>query len=172
MSGRLSAFNSPFLLGFDQIEQTLDRLTKSAGDSYPPYNIEQFADGNLRITVAVAGFTLDDLSIQVEDAQLVIRGRQSSKKTEDESIYLHRGIASRQFQRAFLLADGIEVAGANLRHGLLHIDLRLPPPATTVRTIQINAGDNSANTNEAVAIEGESQPVPEQALGQQQNAKE
>jgi HSP20 family molecular chaperone IbpA len=157
MSGRLSAFNSPFLLGFDQIEQTLDRLTKSASDGYPPYNIEQHADGNLRIIIAVAGFTIDDLSIQVEDAQLMIRGRQAPNDDAGERIFLHRGIAARQFQRAFLLADGIDVVGANLRHGLLHIDLRLPPPATTVRTIEINAGEPNSNSNQPVTIDSDGQ---------------
>ena len=127
MSTRLSLFNSPLLLGFDQFERTLDRIAKNAGEGYPPYNIEQIGDDGLRITVAVAGFTSEDLSVQIEDNQLVIRGRQQDDKSR---VYLHRGIASRQFQRSFVLAEGIEVIGAGLDNGLLHIDLKrvLPEP--------------------------------------------
>lgn len=130
-------FNSPLLLGFEEFERTLDRVAKASSDGYPPYNIERMGDNHLRITLAVAGFTMDDLSVQVEDNQLVVRGRQSEDDRHRE--FLHRGIAARQFQRAFVLADGIEVTGATLDNGLLNIDLHRPMPAQTVKTIKINA---------------------------------
>jgi HSP20 family molecular chaperone IbpA len=134
---RLSLFNSPLLLGFDHFERALDRVSKVSSDGYPPYNIEQVGDNALRITLAVAGFAMSDLSLTVEDNQLVVRGKQ----TDDENrVYLHRGIAARQFQRSFVLAEGIEVRGAWLDSGLLHIDLVRPQPETKVRTIQINDG--------------------------------
>jgi HSP20 family molecular chaperone IbpA len=135
MSTRLSLFNSPLLLGFDQFERTLDRIAKNAGEGYPPYNIEQIGDDGLRITLAVAGFTNEDLSVQIEDNQLVIRGRQQDDKSR---IYLHRGIAARQFQRSFVLAEGIEVIGAGLDNGLLNIDLKRLLPEPKVRTIKID----------------------------------
>ncbi|MBV8650201.1 MAG: Hsp20 family protein [Alphaproteobacteria bacterium] len=131
---RISLFNSPLLLGFDHFERALDRVSKAAADGYPPYNVEQTGDSTLRITLAVAGFTMDDLNIQVEDNQLVVRGRQSDDK---ERVYLHRGIAARQFQRSFVLAEGIEVEGAWLDNGLLHIDLVRPLPESRVRTVEI-----------------------------------
>lgn len=131
---RLSLFNSPLLLGFDQFERTLDRISKSSAEGYPPYNIEQVGEDGLRITLAVAGFTADDLSVQVEDNQLVIRGRQVDDR---ERVYLHRGIAARQFQRSFVLAEGIEVMGAAMSNGLLHVDLKRPIPESRVRTIKI-----------------------------------
>ncbi|WP_448190214.1 Hsp20 family protein [Azospirillum sp. sgz301742] len=134
MSTRLSLFNSPLLLGFDQFERTLDRIAKSSAEGYPPYNIEQTGDDGLRITLAVAGFSAEDLSVQIEDNQLVIRGRQQDDKSR---IYLHRGIAARQFQRSFVLAEGIEVIGASLDNGLLNIDLTRPMPEPKVRTIKI-----------------------------------
>ena len=131
---RLSLFNSPLLLGFDHFERALDRVSKISSDGYPPYNIEQLGENALRITLAVAGFAMSDLSLTIEDNQLVVRGKQ----TDDESrIYLHRGIAARQFQRSFVLAEGIEVCGAWLDNGLLHIDLTRPQPETRVRTIEI-----------------------------------
>ena len=131
---RLSLFNSPLLLGFDQFERTLDRISKAGSEGYPPYNIEQISEDGLRITLAVAGFALDDLEIQIEDNQLTIRGKQ----TEDESrVYLHRGIAARQFQRSFVLAEGIEVTGASLDNGLLSIDLMRPKVEPQVRTVPI-----------------------------------
>jgi HSP20 family molecular chaperone IbpA len=129
-------FNSPFLLGFDHLETLLERATKSAADSYPPYNIEQTDSNALRITLAVAGFTEDELSVTVEDRQLVIRGRQS--ESEDKT-YLHRGIAARQFQRAFVLAEGIEVVGACLTNGLLTVELERPEAQSVVRTIAIRS---------------------------------
>ena len=112
---RLSLFNSPFLLGFDELERALDRSAKASSDGYPPYNIEQIDEDGLRITLAVAGFSQHDLSVTVEDRQLIIRGKQSE---DDDRVYLHRGIAARQFQRQFVLAEGIEVVGADLDDGI------------------------------------------------------
>ena len=139
---RLSVFSSPLLLGFDELERMLDRASKTAGDGYPPYNIERLARAEgeaerLRITLAVAGFSRDEIDVTVEENQLVIRGRQ---REEDGKAYLHRGIAARQFQRAFVLAEGIEVTGASLANGLLSIDLERPKSNTMVRTIPIEAG--------------------------------
>ena len=131
---RLSLFNSPLLLGFDHFERALDRVSKAAADGYPPYNVEQTGDNSLRITLAVAGFTMGDLQVQIEGNQLVIRGKQQDDK---ERIYLHRGIAARQFLRSFVLAEGIEVAGAALDNGLLHIDLVRPVVEPRLRTIEI-----------------------------------
>jgi len=131
---RISAFNSPFLLGFEQFEQTLNRISKIPAEGYPPYNIEQVGENSLRISLAVAGFTETDLSIELEDNQLMIRGRQ----TEDTNrVYLHRGIAARQFQRSFVLAEGIEILGAELDNGLLHVDLVRPEPEPRVQKIKI-----------------------------------
>src|SRR5579872_7133125 len=129
-------FTSPLFLGFDHLEQMLERASKSSSDGYPPYNIEQTGPAGLRITLAVAGFTMDDLQITQEDNQLVIRGRQNDDS--QGRVFLHRGIAARQFQRAFVLAEGIEVKGAWLDNGLLHIDLIRPQPESRVKTIQIN----------------------------------
>ncbi len=134
MTTRLSLFNSPLLLGFDQFERTLDRVSKCSTEGYPPYNIEQIGEDGLRITLAVAGFAVDELSVQEEDNQLVVRGRQTDDKTR---LYLHRGIAARQFQRSFVLAEGIEIIGANLNNGLLNIDLKRPLPEPKVRKIRI-----------------------------------
>lgn len=142
---RLSLFSSPLLLGFDHFERALDRVSKASADGYPPYNIEQLGEDRLRITLAVAGFTMDDLSVQIEDTQLVIRGKQTDDR---ERIYLHRGIAARQFQRAFVLAEGIEVKNATMDNGLLHIDLQRPLPETRVRTVKIeHAGSNTIDGN-------------------------
>jgi HSP20 family molecular chaperone IbpA len=139
---RVPSLSSPFLLGFDEIERVLDRVAK-ASDGYPPYNIERVAAGEgyperLRITLAVAGFTRDQLDVRIEESQLVIRGRQQDDKTRQ---YLHRGIAARQFQRTFVLAEGIEVLGADLKNGLLSIDLARPEPERLVRTISITDRD-------------------------------
>lgn len=128
-------FTSPLFLGFDHLEQMLERASKNASDGYPPYNIEQTGPAGIRITLAVAGFTMDDLQITQEDNQLVIRGRQAEEI--QGRVFLHRGIAARQFQRAFVMAEGIEVRGAWLDNGLLHIDLARPMPETKVRTIEI-----------------------------------
>lgn len=130
-------FNSPFLLGFEHLERLLERTAKSAGDGYPPYNIEQTGEDSLRIALAVAGFTREELNVTVEDRQLVIRGKQSEGTDRN---FLHRGIAARQFQRAFVLAEGIEVTGAALENGLLTIELTRPTADTIVRTIDIKAG--------------------------------
>jgi HSP20 family molecular chaperone IbpA len=137
---RVPAFSSPLLLGFEEIERALDRLSKSAGDGYPPYNIERLANNGdngdvLRITLAVAGFSDDELDVSVEENELVIRGRQ---KDEPTRTYLHRGIAARQFQKAFVLAEGIEVLGATLKDGLLSIDLTRPLAERVARRIEIN----------------------------------
>src|SRR6516164_852560 len=134
---RLSLFNSPLLLGFDHFERALDRVSKVSSDGYPPYNVEQIGNDALRITLAVAGFSTGDLSITVEDNQLVVRGKQSD---DAQRVYLHRGIAARQFQRSFVLAEGIDVRGAWLENGLLHIDLVRPEVESRVRTVEIKAG--------------------------------
>lgn len=139
---RLSLFNSPLLLGFDHFERALDRVSKAASDGYPPYNVEQTGENSLRITLAVAGFSMRDLAVQIEDNQLVVRGKQTD---DDNRIYLHRGIAARQFQRSFVLAEGIEVSGAWLDNGLLHIDLTRPQLEARVRTIEIKDGAGKAD---------------------------
>ena len=136
---RMTPFSNPLLLGFDSIEKTLERVAKGA-DGYPPYNIERLGRTNgqperLRITLAVAGFTRDQLDVTTEENQLVIRGRQQDDKTRQ---YIHRGIAARHFQRTFVLADGMEVTGADLRNGLLSIDLARPEPERIIKTIAIN----------------------------------
>lgn len=141
---RIPALSSPFLLGFDEIERALDRVVKTA-DGYPPYNIERLArDGDtperLRITLAVAGFTEDQLEVTVEDKELAIRGRQVDDAKSEGRIFLHRGIAARQFQRTFVLAEGMEVTGAFLRDGLLSVDLERPETTRTPRRINIAAG--------------------------------
>jgi len=138
---RLTVFNSPLLLGFDHFERMLDRVSKAQADGYPPYNVEQTGEQSLRLTLAVAGFALEDLTIQVEDNQLIVRGKQ---KDEGERVYLHRGIAARQFQRAFVLAEGIEVKGAFLDNGLLHVDLVRPQPESRVRTVEIKSTGHKA----------------------------
>ncbi len=134
---RLGLFNSPLLLGFDHVERMLDRVGKAAAEGYPPYNIEQLGENGLRITLAVAGFAGDELSVTIEDNQLLIRGKQTQ---EEERVFLHRGIAARQFQRSFILAEGLEVTGAKLEHGLLHIDLLRSAPENRVRTVEIDTG--------------------------------
>src|SRR5437763_11980638 len=139
---RLSLFNSPLLLGFDHFERALDRVSKVSSDGYPPYNIEQLGENELRITLAVAGFTMADLKITIEDNQLVVRGKQTD---EANRVYLHRGIAARQFQRSFVLAEGIEVRGAWLDNGLLHLDLVRPIVEPRVRTIPIRGGNTAGD---------------------------
>lgn len=135
---KLSLGAHPFLLGFDQLERLVERTAKSE-NGYPPYNIEQTDENAFRITLAVAGFAESDLSLTVEDRQLVVRGKQA--EPEDERVFLHRGIAARQFQRTFLLADGVDVAGATLANGLLHVDLRRAVPERVVQSIDIKRGD-------------------------------
>ncbi|MFK5979551.1 MAG: Hsp20 family protein [Rhizobiaceae bacterium] len=141
---RITTFSSPLLLGFDEIERMLDRATKSTNDGYPPYNIERIqtpSNGNaatdiLRITLAVAGFTQDDLDITIEENQLTIKGNQQD---DDDKEYLHRGIAARQFQKAFVLAEGIEIENAELQNGLLEINLTRLEPERIVRKISITS---------------------------------
>ena len=139
---RVPSLSSPFLLGYDEIERALDRVAKAA-DGYPPYNIERLArdadkPDRLRITLAVAGFTRDQLDVSIEENQLVIRGRQQDDKSRQ---YLHRGIAARQFQRTFVLAEGMEVLGADLKNGLLEIDLARPEPERLVKKVSITNHD-------------------------------
>lgn len=129
----------PFLLGFDQLERLVERTAKSGNDGYPPFNIEQSSENSFRITLAVAGFREADLSITVEDRQLMIRGRQADDADEGR-VFLHRGIAARAFQRSFVLADGVDVAGAAMENGLLHVDLRRAVPDKIVQTIRIEKG--------------------------------
>ncbi|WP_071672873.1 Hsp20 family protein [Nioella nitratireducens] len=135
---KLTLASHPFLLGFDQLERLVERTAKSGNDGYPPYNIEQSGENVFRITLAVAGFAEGDLSITLEDRQLVIRGRQSDDS--EGRVFLHRGIAARQFQRSFVLAEGVEVAGAAMEHGLLHVDLTRSIPENVVQTITIKSG--------------------------------
>ena len=140
---RIQSLNSPLLLGFEHLERILDHVSKNSGEGYPPYNIEQIGDNGLRITLAVAGFAMEDLKVTVEDNQLVIRGRKS--EDDEGRVYLYRGIASRQFHRSFVLAEGIEVRGAVLDNGLLRIDLERRVPEPEIRTIRIDKGAAAGN---------------------------
>ena len=142
---RLSLFNSPFLLGFDQFERTIDRISKLSSDSYPPYNIEQISESLLRITVAVAGFEKKELDISLEGNQLLIRG--SRIESDNERIFIHRGIATRQFQRNFILADGIKVDGASMENGLLYIDLLQPISQDESKKIEIKDTNTTKEKN-------------------------
>ena len=141
---RMSIFNSPFLLGFDQFERTIDRISKLSTDSYPPYNIEQISQSLLRITIAVAGFDKKDLEINLEGNQLQIKGSRS--ENDNDRIFIHRGIATRQFQRNFILAEGIEVEGASMENGLLSVDLSQPLASEESKKIEIK--DKTKVTNE------------------------
>lgn len=148
---RMQIFDSPLLLGFDHFERVLDRVSKASSEGYPPYNIEQVGEEHLRITLAVAGFTMADLDVAIEDNQLVIRGRQSDD--DSSKIYLHRGIAGRQFQRSFVLAEGIEVKTAKLQDGLLHIDLSRPIPEPQVKKIKIeNGASGSGQSSQTIDL--------------------
>ena len=140
----MSVFNSPFLLGFEQFERTIDRISKLSTETYPPYNIEQLSSNLLRITIAVAGFEKEDLEINLEGNQLQIKG--FKKEESDERIFLHRGIATRQFQRNFVLAEGIEVEGASMENGLLSVDLSQPINSEESKKIEIK--DSSKSNNE------------------------
>ena len=140
----MSVFNSPFLLGFEQFERTIDRISKLSTETYPPYNIEQISSNLLRITIAVAGFEKADLEINLEGNQLQIKG--FKKEENDERIFLHRGIATRQFQRNFVLAEGIEVEGASMENGLLSVDLSQPINSEESKKIEIK--DSSKSNNE------------------------
>lgn len=135
---KLALGTHPFLLGFEQLERLVERTAKSGNDGYPPYNIEQTSDNSYRITLAVAGFAESDLAITVEDSSLVVRGRQD--EDNDGRIFLHRGIAARQFQRSFVLADGVDVGEAVMENGLLHIDLTRAVPDRVIQTIAIKKG--------------------------------
>ncbi len=149
---RMQIFDSPLLLGFDHFERVLDRVSKASSEGYPPYNIEQVGEEHLRITLAVAGFKMEDLDVSIEDNQLVIRGRQSDD--DGSKIYLHRGIAGRQFQRSFVLAEGIEVKAAKLQDGMLHIDLSRPIPAPHVKKINIeNGAPGSGQSSQTIDLE-------------------
>ena len=139
---KLTLGSHPFFVGFEQLERLVERTAKSGNDGYPPYNIEQTSEWSYRITLAVAGFAEEDLAITVEDRQLVIRGRQADDGAE--RVFLHRGSAARQFQKSFVLADKVEVAGATLENGLLHVDLRRSEPETVVQTIAINRNAGGA----------------------------
>lgn len=133
---KLTLGSHPYLLGFEQLERLLERNAKSGNEGYPPFNIEQTSENSYRITLAVAGFCDDDLEITVEDRQLVIRGRQADDT--GDRVFLHRGIAGRQFQRSFVLADGVDVAGAAMENGLLHVDLERAAPEAVVQKIKIS----------------------------------
>jgi HSP20 family molecular chaperone IbpA len=135
---KLTFGSHPFLLGFEQLERLVERTAKSAQDGYPPFNIERLDENAFRITLAVAGFAEADLSVTVEDRQLSVRGRQDDG--DEQRVFLHRGIAARQFHRSFVLAEGVEVSGARLENGLLHVDLRRSVPDPVVHTIRITAG--------------------------------
>ena len=138
MTTRTVLFDSPFLLGFDQTRALIDRAAKAAAESYPPYNVEQLGDNAVRISLAVAGFAPDDLAITVEGRQLTIAGKREG--ASPDQAFLHRGIAARGFVRSFVLADGLEVKGARLEHGLLHVDLIRPEHVEPVRRIPISIG--------------------------------
>ncbi len=144
---RPPSFNSPLLLGFENLERLLDHVTKTSADGYPPYNIEQLGEDQLRITLAVAGFALDDLAVTIEDNQLIIRGRKPA--WDRQRVFLHRGIASRQFQRRFVLAEGMEVTTASLDSGLLNVDLRRRLPEPEVQTIPIRRATKKPTTEVA-----------------------
>ena len=135
---KLTLGTHPYLLGFEQLERLVERTAKTGNDGYPPYNIEQTSQNSYRITLAVAGFGEEDLAITVEDNSLVIRGRQ--RDDSDDRVFLHRGIAARQFQRSFVLADGVDVGEAIMENGLLHIDLTRKVPESVVQTIKIRKG--------------------------------
>ena len=148
---RVNVFSSPHLLGFDHIERVLDRVAKSAGEGYPPYNIEQTGEHRLRITLAVAGFAEEELNVSTEDNQLVIRGKQQDDSAN--RVYLHRGIAARQFTRSFVLAEGIEVRGAEMVNGLLHIDLERPVPQPKVTHVEIKSATKRKPTQKTIDVD-------------------
>jgi HSP20 family molecular chaperone IbpA len=163
---RLSPFNSPLLLGFDQLERVLERVAKSAGEGYPPYNIAQIGDDRLRITLAVAGFSEPELNVTVENRQLHIRGSKS-EAAESGVVYVYRGIAGRQFHRTFLLAEGIEITGATLENGLLHIDLARPTEPETVRTISITSRRTTRSEDGRLFGDGRAGPQTDEAVAEQ-----
>ena len=146
----MTGFDSPLLLGFDHLERMLDQASRASAEGYPPYNIEQMGENGLRITLAVAGFAMDDLDVTIEDNQLILRGKQGNEDVE--RLYLHRGIAARQFQRIFVLAEGIEVVRAELDNGLLHIELERIIPEPEVRTIKIENSSSEIKHKRAHTI--------------------
>ncbi|HJN25924.1 MAG TPA: Hsp20 family protein [Rhodospirillales bacterium] len=148
---RLSGFNSPLCLGFDHFERILDQASKASAEGYPPYNIEQCGENELRITIAVAGFSMDDLNVTTEDNQLVVRGRRCEE--DRDRIYLHRGIAARQFQRSFVLAEGIEIKGALMDNGLLHVDLIRHVPEPEIRNIKIEQTDDKKKKPKTIEVD-------------------
>ena len=147
---RLTLFDSPLFLGFDHFERSLERVKKAGGDGYPPYNIEQLSDTGLRITLAVAGFSMDELDVEIDNDQLTIRGKQSD---DGSRVFLHRGIAARQFQRSFVLADGIEIVGASLDNGLLNIDLRRVIPDSNVQKVKITQAAQKKDDKKIIDVE-------------------
>lgn len=151
MTTRLSLFDSPLFLGFDDFEKTIDRMRKSGADGYPPYNIEQIGEHGLRITLAVAGFSMDCLDVEVDQNQLTIRGKQIDE--EEERLFLHRGIAARQFQKSFVIADGIEIRSADLDNGLLHINLERVIPESQAVKIKINAAEQKNNMLKTIDVD-------------------
>ncbi len=136
---RTLVFDSPFLLGFEQTRTLIERVAKAAAETYPPYNVEQLPDGGVRITLAVAGFSSDQLAVTVEGQQLLVAGKreEATAPQKDGQAFLHRGIAARNFIRSFVLAEGMQVAGAVLEHGLLHVDVARPEPESLVKRIPI-----------------------------------
>ena len=150
-SGRLTLFDSPLFLGFDHLEETFQRMRKSAAEGYPPYNIEQTGEHTLCITLAVAGFTMDDLDVEIDQTQLTIRGQQHDE--DGDRVYLHRGIAARQFQRSFVLADGMEVTNATIDNGLLHIDLEQIVPEKSARKVKIRQVNGTKPAPRAIDVE-------------------
>jgi HSP20 family molecular chaperone IbpA len=148
---RLSGFNSPLLLGFDHFERILDQASKASAEGYPPYNIEQCSEHELRITIAVAGFSMDDMNVTTEDNQLVVRGRRL--EDEPERVYLHRGIAARQFQRSFVLAEGIKIKGASMDNGLLHVELVRHVPEPEIRNIKIEASSDKDSKPKTIEVD-------------------
>ncbi len=151
MTTRLSLFDSPLFLGFDDFEKTIDRMRKSGADGYPPYNIEQIGEHGLRITLAVAGFSMDCLDVEADQNQLTIRGKQMDD--DDDRLYIHRGIAARQFKKSFVIADGIEVKGADLDNGLLHINLQRVIPESNAVKIKINQPHKKNKELKAIEVE-------------------
>lgn len=150
MTTRLTLFDSPLFLGFDQFEKTIDRMRKAGSEGYPPYNIEQIGQDGLKITLAVAGFSIEDLDVEIENNQLSIRGKQ---KEDLDKIYLHRGIAARQFIRSYVLADGIEVTGAELDNGLLHIYLQRIMPESAALKIEIKGSKTKEKNLQTIDLE-------------------
>ena len=148
---RLSSFNSPLLLGFDHFERILNQASKTSAEGYPPYNIEQCSENELRITIAVAGFKMADLNVTTEDNQLVVRGRRL--EDEHERVYLHRGIAARQFQRSFVLAEGIEIKGASMNDGLLHVELIRHIPEPEIRNIKIQGPEDKVSEPKTIDVD-------------------